>query len=125
MSFAQYAEVEAGTVLGDQKRGHPRLVEADAHPVTGGPRLGDFEFSLADAVPVADADLVVRQSVDGEVLAEHAPGQIRAIEKVPPELVGVGLIDHHCPLLAAVPAQIALPVTVDIQPSGHDLTGNR
>ena len=112
-------------MVGDEQCGHLRLVEPHAHPVAGGSRLGHLELGVADAVPVTDAHLVVGQPVDGEVLAEDAAGQVRATQVLTPVLVGLGLVDHHGALLAAVPGQIALPVAVQIQPAGHDRAGHR
>jgi hypothetical protein len=58
--FAQDAQVETGTVVRHQQRGQLGLAHPQADAVAGDPGLGDLEFGLADAVPVADADLVVR-----------------------------------------------------------------
>ena len=73
----QDPEVEAGPVVGHEQRGHPRLAQAQPDAVAGDARLGDLELGLADAVAVADAHLVVGQPVDGEVLAEDPPAQVR------------------------------------------------
>ena len=106
-------------MLGDQECGHPWLVETNADPVTGGPRLCHLEFCLTDAVPVTDAHLIIRQTVDGEVLAENAPRQIRPTEESPPMVVGLSLVDHHRSLLATVTGQVPLTVAVQVQPSRH------
>ena len=42
-----------------------------------------------------------------------------------PVLVGLGLVDHDRALLAAVSAQVALPVAVEVQPARHHRSGNR
>ena len=62
-------------MVGDEQRRHGGLVHADADAVTGDARLGDLEQRVADPVAVADADLVVGQALDGEVLAELAGGE--------------------------------------------------
>ena len=49
-----------------------RLTHPHRDAEAGDPRLGDLELRLADDVPVADADLVVGQAVDSEILAERA-----------------------------------------------------
>ena len=61
-SFREHAHVEAGPPVGHQQRGHPRLVQTHAHPVAGHPWLRDLEHRVADAIAIADADLVVRQA---------------------------------------------------------------
>src|SRR5262252_1243469 len=66
----QYAEVEAGSVMLDQQGGHARLVHAESNPVAGHARLRHFEQRAANPIPVTNADLIVRQSLHGEVLAE-------------------------------------------------------
>ena len=70
--------------MGDQQRRHPGLVEAHADAITGRAGLGHLELGRTDAVPVADADLVVGQPVHGEVLAEDAVGQIGPAEEFTP-----------------------------------------
>ena len=77
----------------------------------------DLEDRGADPVAVADADLVVAQPLDGEVLAELAVDEVVAAELALPVAVGVELVDEHGPLLAAVPGQVALAVAVDVEPA--------
>ena len=85
--------------------------------VAGDAGLGDFEDGGADPVAVADADLVVAQSVDGEVLAELPVDEVASSELALPVAVGVDLVDEHGALLAAVPGEIALAVAVDVEPA--------
>ena len=75
----------------------------------------DFEDGGADPVAVADADLVVAQSFDREVLAKLSVDEVVSAELAFPVPVGVDLVDEHGPLLAAVARQIALAVTVHVQ----------
>ena len=119
-TFLEDSEVEAGATVPGEQRGHPRLVHADPDPVARHPRLGDLEQGGADAVPVADAHLVVAEPVDGEVLTELAEDEVVALQLLAPVVVRVELIDVHRALLAPVPGAIALAVAVDVQPS--DLT---
>jgi len=96
------AEVEARTVLGDKQVGHLRLVQPQADPVARHPRLGDLEFGAADAVAVADADVVIGKSAHGEVLTEMARLEVVAVQKRFPEVVGLDLVHHHGTVLSAV-----------------------
>jgi hypothetical protein len=112
-------QVEAGAVVADQQRGHLRLTQPQADPVAGDPRLSDLELGLADAVAVADADLVVGQPVDGEVLAEVAVAEVVPAEVLLPVPVRVELVDQHRALLAAAPGQVALAVAVDVEAADH------
>ncbi|MGH3165887.1 MAG: hypothetical protein ACRDN0_08330 [Trebonia sp.] len=43
-----------------------------------------------------------------------------AAEVLPPVPVRIELIDQHRALLAAVPGEIRLPVSVQVQPACHD-----
>ena len=69
----------------------------------------------ADLVTVADADLVVAEPFDGEVLAELSVDEVVACELAFPVPIGLDLIDEHRSLLAAVPGEIALTVAVDVE----------
>jgi len=111
--------------VGDQQRGHLGHAQAQAHAVAGDPGLGDLELGAADAVPVPDADLVVGQAVDGEVLAEPAVAEVIAAQVAGPVLVGLDLIGHHGALLAAVALQVALAVAVEVQPPRHHRPAHR
>jgi len=88
-------------------------------PVARHPRLRDLQFGAADPVPVADAHLVVRQPVDGQVLAELPVHEVVPPEMLLPVTVRIDLVDHHGPLLAAVAGLVALPVAVQVQPPDH------
>ena len=69
----------------------------------------------ADPVAVADADLVVAQPLDGEVLAELPVDEVVSSELALPVAVGLDLVDEDRSLLAAVPGEIALAVAVDVE----------
>ena len=101
-------------MIGHQQRRHRRLVHADANAVTGDARLRDFEQRSADAVAVADADLVVGETLDGEVLADLALGEVVALELALPVAVRVDLVDEHGAVLAAVGKAVGLVVAVDV-----------
>src|SRR5262249_44760190 len=111
--------VKAGPVMADQQRGHLGFAKPQADAVAGDPRLSDFELGRADPVPVADAHLVVRQAVDGQVLPELAVTEVVPAEMTLPVPIRPDLIDQHGSLLAAVPVQVALTVTVDVEPTDH------
>ena len=79
--------------------------------------MADLEQGRADAVAVADADLVVTEPIDREVLTELAEDEVIAVQLLAPVTVRIELIDIHGPLLTPVPGAIALSVAVDVQPS--------
>ena len=70
LAFFYDAEIETGPAVRDQQRGHPRLVHAYAYAVASDARLCDFKQSFANPVAIANAHLLVRQAVDGEILSE-------------------------------------------------------
>ena len=125
MPLGYDTHVEAGPPVADQQCGHLRLAESKADTVAGDSRLGDLELRFADAVPVADADLVVSEAVDGEVLAELTVAEVVSAEVLLPVLIGLDLIHQDGSLLAAVAVQVALAVTVDVEPPDHLRAGYR
>jgi len=111
-------------VAGEQG-GHPRLVQADADLEAGDPRLGDLQDRAAHAQPVADAHLVVGEPGDGEVLPEDPVAVQDPAQLALPVAVGLQLVDEHGPLLAAVPDEVGLRVTVDVRPADPHPTPHR
>jgi len=77
--------------------------------------LGYLERGGADLVAVADADLTVTESFDGEVLAELSVDEVVTAELAFPVAIRVDLVNEHRALLPAVPGEIALAVALDVQ----------
>src|SRR5207244_2210667 len=98
---------------------HPRFVHANPDAVARHARLRHLEQRAADAVPVANADLVVRQALHGEVFAELPEGKVAAAQGALPVSVRVDLVDHHRALLAAMPGKVSLSVSLEIEPPGR------
>src|SRR5262249_22579739 len=121
----QHTEVEPGPVMLHQQGGHARLVHADANPVAGHARLRHFEQRAANPITVTDADLIVRQSLHREVLAELSKHEVLASELPFPITIGIDLIDENGPVLATVTMQISLAVAVDVQPPDLTATADR
>ena len=116
LALLQHAEIESGSVVRHQERGNPRVVHPNADAVAGHARLRHLEQRAPDAITVADTDLVIRQAVHGEVLAELAVSEIAATEGAFPVSIGVDLVGHHGAVLAAVAAEIPLPVSIEVEP---------
>src|ERR1043165_7839969 len=116
LALLEDSEVEPRPPARGEERSHPRLVRANPDAVAGHPRLRHLEERRADPVAIADAHLVIRQPLDGEVLAEPPVGEIAPGEALLPVAIRLDLIDEHRPLLSPVPAQIALPVAFDVEP---------
>ncbi len=76
-----------------------------------------LEDGAAHLVAVADADLVVAQSLHSEVLTELAVHEVISSKLTLPVAVRAHLVDEHRPLLAAVPRRIALTIAVNVEPA--------
>src|SRR5262245_21233589 len=109
----------------DQQSGHLRLVHTDADAVASDARLCDLEHGFADPVAVANAHLLVRQTIDSEILPELPVGEVVSTELALPIVIGVDLIDELGSVFAAMPDQVALPVAVDIEPPNHPGVADR
>src|SRR5712691_2261373 len=116
LTFLEDAEVEARPSAGGQESSHLRLVRANPDAVAGDPGLGHLEQSSPDPEAVADADLVIRQPLDGEVLAELPVGEIAPAQLLRPVAIRFDLINENRTLLPPVSAEISLPVAFDVQP---------
>jgi hypothetical protein len=119
LSLTDDAHVETGTAVADEKGWQLRLTETEAHAIAADPRLGELELGLTDAIAVADADLVVGQAIDGEVLADLTVAQAVATEVLLPMSVGLELVHQDGSLLATVAVQAALSVPIDVAPPDH------
>src|SRR5580698_5160553 len=68
--FFDDAEIKPGALVGNEQTGHTRVTHANANPVAGDSRLAYLKQGTANAVTIADADLVVSKTLDGQILAE-------------------------------------------------------
>jgi hypothetical protein len=117
-SFLQHAKVESWSVMRYEQGCHPRFIHANADAVARYARLCYFKFSTTDAVSIADAHLVVRKSLDGEVFSELAESKIVAAQKALPVMVGIHLVDEYGAVLPSVTREIGLRIAMDIE-SAH------
>ena len=84
LAFLQHTQVEPWSVMRHQEGRDPRIIHANPDAIAGHAWLRHLEQRIADAIPVADADLVIRKALDREVLAELAEGKIVAAERALP-----------------------------------------
>jgi hypothetical protein len=87
--------------------------------------LRHLEQRAADPVTIADADLVVSKTIDGQIFAELTVFKVLALQLLLPIAVGSKLIDHYGAVLSAVPCQISLPVAIQVQAPCHHPAGDR
>jgi hypothetical protein len=102
-----------------QQRWHSRFIHANADPIARHPWLRYFKYRTTDAVSITDVHFVIRKSVDGEVFPELAENKIVAAQKALPVMVRIHLVDEYGAVLPAVTGEIALCITIDIEPAHH------
>ena len=90
-SFLQHAKVESWSVMFYEQGRHPRLIHADADAVARHAWLGYFKYRITNAVSIANADLVIRKSVNSEVFSELAKSKVVAAQKALPVMVRIQL----------------------------------
>src|SRR4051794_2554182 len=78
LTLLEDAEVEAGAAVRDEQRRNARVVHANADAVTRDARLADLEDCGSDLKAVPDADRVVGEALDGEVLGELTMHEVAA-----------------------------------------------
>ena len=117
LAFFQDAEVETRPPARGQQGRHPGLVHPDADAIAGHARLGHLEERAADPITVADADDVIGQAFDREVLAELSGDEVGPLQLRFPVAVRLDLVDEDGALLTAVSGQVALTVAVQMQPA--------
>ena len=87
-SFLQHAKVESWSVLRHEQGWHPRFIHANADAVARYARLRHFKYRVTNAVAIANADLVVRKSLNREVFSELAEDEVFTSEKAFPVVIG-------------------------------------
>src|SRR5580692_7608303 len=112
LPFLQDAEVEPRPSAGGQQCRHPWFVHPNANAIAGNAGLSHFEQRAADLVAVADAYGIIGQSFDREILAELSLDEVSPVQLLLPMAIRFDLVDENGSLLAPVPAQVALAVSL-------------
>jgi len=118
-SLLQHAKVKSWPSVCDEQPGHPRVIQADAHAVAGHARLCDFEYGVANAISITNADLVIGKPFNSEILSKLAETKIIALEDALPVPVRILLVDKYGTLLSTVTSEIGLRIAIDIQLAHH------
>ena len=87
--------------------------------------MSHFKDGGADPVPVPNANLIVGETFDGEILSKLSILEVISAEFALPIPVGFELIHHDGTLFAAVAFEIGLAIAVEIEPSSKDAPGDR
>jgi hypothetical protein len=86
-SFLQHAKVESWSVMFYEQGCHPRFIHANADAVARYARLCHFKHRITNAVAIANADLVIRNSLNSEVFSELAEDQVFTSVKTFPVVI--------------------------------------
>src|SRR5215472_16067586 len=68
---------------------------------------------------IADVHFTIRESFDCKILSELAIGKVVSTELVLPITIRFDLVNKDCPVFAAMPRQISLAITIDVEPPRH------
>jgi hypothetical protein len=79
--------------------------------------LRHLEQCAADPISIADAHRIVGQSFDREILAELSADEVGPLQLLLPVAVRFNLVGVDRALLTPMAGQVALPVSVEIQPA--------
>jgi hypothetical protein len=124
-AFLQHAKVKPRSSMCNEQRRHTRLVHADADAVARHAWLRYFKYGTTDAVSIADADVVIKKSLDSEVFSELAENEVITSEEAFPVVIGVHLINENGAMLPTMTGKIALPVAINIEFAHHSPPPNR
>jgi hypothetical protein len=87
--------------------------------------LRDFEKRAANPITITDADGIVRQSFDCEILAKLTMNKVSSLQLFLPIPIGFDLIHENGALLTTVPGQVPLTISLDIQPADSTAARHR
>src|SRR5579863_47268 len=124
-AFTENTEVEARSAAGCQQRWHPGFVHPNADAITCDAGLGDLEKCAADLITVADTYDIVGQTFDREVLTELSVDEIRPFQLLLPIAIRFNLINEDGSVLASMPCQVALSVSLKIQTADATAASHR
>jgi len=124
-SFLQHAKVESWSVMCHEQGCHPWFIHADTDAVARHAWLRYFKYRTTDAVSIADADLVIKKSLNREVLSELPVDEVITSEKMFPVVIGVHLINKNGALLSTMTGEIGLRITIDVELPRHSPARNR
>src|SRR5215472_4678586 len=124
-AFLQNAEVVSRPSAGRQQCCHPGLVHPNADAIARYARCSDLEQCTAYSITVADTNGIVRQSLDREVLAELSVDEIGPLQLLLPVPIRLDLVDEDGLLLTPVADQVALTVSIQIQPADPTAASHR
>jgi hypothetical protein len=103
---------------------HLRIVHPNSEAIAGDAGLSHFKDRSADPVSVPDANLIVGETFNGEILTKLSVLEVISAEFAFPIPIGFELIDHNRTVFTAMAFEIALGIAVQIEPSSKDTPGD-
>src|SRR5262249_32842773 len=125
LAFLQDAAVEPRASAGCQQCRHPGLVHPNANAIAGDARLSDLEQCAADLIAVADANGIVGPSFDRKILPDLSVDELGPSQALLPVAIRFDLVDEDRALLTPVAGQVALTISVQIQPADSTAATHR
>ena len=125
LPFFNHAEVKPRPLMGNEQRGHLRVIHPYADAIASNPGLSHFEECASDPVAISDADLTIGEPIDSEVLAELAILKVLPLQVLLPVAIRVELIHHQGAVLPAVSCEVPLAIAIEIETSRHHLARDR
>jgi hypothetical protein len=118
-SFLHHSKVESWSVMRHEQGWDARFIHANADAIARYARLRHFKYRITNGVAIANSDLVVRESLNGEVFSELAEDEIFASQKTFPVVIGIHLINKNGALLPTMAGEIALAISNNIELAHH------
>jgi hypothetical protein len=83
--------------------------------------LSDLDDRLTDLIPIADSDVVIGESLHGEVLAKLPVSEVVAVQLSLPVAIGLDLVHEHGSVLPAARDAVSARVRGDrrVLPADH------
>src|SRR5207248_8298798 len=120
LALLEHCEVETRQLALQKALEDVVASKLEAELVAGQPGLRHHQVGGADLKAIANMHAFVQQSLDRQVLAEHAPGQFHLRKLLSPERVVFGRIGIDGFFRAAMDGQISLAIALQIEPSDGD-----
>src|SRR5208283_4605352 len=125
LTFAQNAEIKAWPAAACEQRRHSGFVHPNTDAIACHARLSDLEKCAADLKAIADAHDIISQSFDRKILTELPVNEIAPLQLLLPIPIRFDLINEDGSMLASVPGQVALTISLKIQPADATATSHR
>ena len=124
-AFRDDTAIEPWPAMRNKQGRHLGIVHANSEAIAGDAGLRHFKDRSADPVSVPNANLIVGETFDGEILSKLSVLEVISAEFALPIAVGFELINHDGTMFAAVACEIGLAIAVQIEPSSKDPPGDR